>query len=393
MEELPKREKPRKVLEIINLASSARNFIGGQFIYLKAKGYEMHLICSDDEKMIDYTRVNQINYYPVNLARTLSPVNDIKALFKIYNYIKKNKIDTVIAHQAKARLLGTTAAFLARVPNRIIFAHGVIFETLGGFKRKVLILMDKLVAAMAHKTVCVSKSVAAIRISNKIENKSQQYFLGAGTCGGIDSKRKFNPKILDKSEQDNLKSSLGILNSDFIVGFCGRLVRDKGIYELVEGFKLFKQRHQNNKNIKLLIIGKREVRDAISLSLNETIDTSKDIVHIDTIDNQEIYKYFALFDVMVLPSYREGFGMVTIECGAMEVPAIVSKSTGCIDSIIDGKTGVYCDINPDSIAKQLEYMYSNPKLRVEMGKNSRKHIVANYDNSVVWPHVINVIER
>lgn len=385
--------RKRKVLEIINLASSARNFIGGQFLYLQKNGYELHLICSDDEKMEDYAQSNRIKYYPVNLARTLSPVNDIKALFKIYRYIKINKIDTVIAHQAKARLLGTTAAFLARIPNRIIFAHGVIFETQNGFKRKLIILMDKLVAAMAHKTVCVSKSVAKVRTENKIEDKRQQYFLGAGTCGGIDTKQQFNPELLDPLEQEKLKASLGIHPHDFIVGFCGRLVRDKGIYELVEGFKLFKQRHQNDKDIKLLIIGKREVRDAISLSLNETINTSKDIIHIESVDNQVIYKYFALFDIMVLPSYREGFGMVTIECGAMEVPSIVSKSTGCIDSIIERKTGIYCDINPISIADQLDYMYTNPELRIEMGKNARKYIETNYDNSVIWPQVIRVIEN
>ena len=73
-------------------------------------------------------------------------------------------------------------------------------------------------------------------------------------------------------------------------------------------------------------------------------------------------------------------------------PAIVSKSTGCIDSIVEGETGIYCDITPESIAEQLDYMYSNPELRKEIGKNARKHIEANYDCSVVWPHVIKVIE-
>ena len=154
--------KSHKVLEIINLPSSARNFIGGQFNYLYEHGYEMHLICSDDAIMADYAKENHIRYFPVSPARTLSPFNDLKAFFKIFRYIKKNKIDTIIAHQAKARLLGTTAAFLAGVPNRIIFAHGILFETLHGTKRKLVILMDKLVAMMSHKTVCVSPSVAKV---------------------------------------------------------------------------------------------------------------------------------------------------------------------------------------------------------------------------------------
>ena len=385
--------RSKKILQIINLASSARNFIGGQFKYLHDHGYEMHLICSDDDEMAVYAKNNRVKYNPVHLERTLSPINDLKALFKIYKYIKKEKIDTVIAHQAKARLLGTAAAFFARVPNRIIFAHGILFETLKGTKRKLVILMDKLVAMMSHKTVCVSQSVAKVRIDYNIEKASRQYILGYGTCGGIDTKNKFNPDMLDPEEQLNIMKSHGITSDDFIVGFCGRLVKDKGIFELVEGFKIFKHNDPNAVEIKLLIMGKREIRDAISQSLNDTIDNSSDIIHIEYVDNTQIYKYFALFSVMVLPSYREGFGMVTIECGAMEVPAIVSKSTGCIDSINEGETGVYCDISPQSIAEQLEYFYSNPAQRKTMGKNARIYIEKRYDSSVVWPHIINVIEN
>lgn len=389
---MKKNKHPKKILQIINLASSARNFIGGQFQFLNNNGYEMHLICSDDDKMKDYAKNNGISYYPIQLNRTLSPINDLKALFKIYKYIRREKIDTIIAHQAKARLLGTLAGFLAAVPNRIIFAHGVLFETLKGSKRDLVILMDKIVAKLSHKTVCVSPSVAKVRIQNKIEKESRQYLLGYGTCGGIDTIQKFNPKNLNLKEQLEIAKSLGIKKDDFIVGFCGRLVKDKGISELVEGFRLFKENHKDDPRIKLMIIGKREIRDSISQQLNYTIENSKDIIHVEFVDNNEIFKYFALFSVMVLPSYREGFGMVTIECGAMQVPAIVSKSTGCIDSIKEGLTGIYCNITPHSIANQLEFMYSNPEQRIKMGAQAREYIESHYDSSIVWPYVIKVIE-
>lgn len=386
------RNKPHNILQIINLASSARNFIGGQFMYLRQNGYNLHLICSPDTIMDEYAAVNQIKYYPIQLSRTLSPWSDIKAFVKICKYIRANNIDTVIAHQAKARLLGTMAAYLMRVPNRIIFAHGVLFETLRGLKRRLVILMDKMVAAMAHKTVCVSQSVARMRRVNKIENASQQFFLGAGTCGGIDTQNLFNPDRLVKYEQELLKNKLGIKNGDFIIGFCGRLVRDKGIKELVDAFDLIKQRCANSNNIKLLVIGSGEARDSIGVKLMDCINNRADIIHVDRVEYDDIYRYFALFSVMVLPSYREGFGMVTIECAAMGVPAIVSKSTGCVDSIEENKTGIYCDITADSIAEKIDYMITNPKIRREMGGYARKKTVELYDSSVVWPHVIRVID-
>ena len=161
---------------------------------------------------------------------------------------------------------------------------------------------------------------------------------------------------------------------------------------MVDAFKLIKQRYADSSNIKLFVIGNGEVRDSISMELMDYINNRVDIIHVDRVEYTNIYKYFALFSVMVLPSYREGFGMVTIECAAMGVPAIVSKSTGCIDSIEENKTGIYCDITAESIAKQIDYMIANPRIRKEMGEYARKIVVELYDSSVVWPHVIKVIE-
>ncbi len=381
--------KYKNILQIINLPSSARNFIGGQFSFMRNHGYNVHLICSPDDQIYSFAREKQINYQAIQLARTLSIWKDIKAFFSICKFIKDNDIDTVIAHQAKARLLGTLAAFCMRVPNRVIFAHGIIFETMTGIKRQVMIWMDRFVASMAHKTVCVSKSVAQVRQRYNIEKASRQFFLGAGTCNGIDTVNTFNPSRLDLDEQYRLKSQLGIQDNDFIVGFCGRLVRDKGVKELVEGFETLMKSYDN---VKLMIIGRVEIRDCISQELVYNINNNASIIHIDNIEHSDIYKYFSLFSVVVLPSYREGFGMVTIECAAMNVPAIVSKSTGCIDSIIEEETGLYCEITPTSIAEQIEFFIKNPEKRMKMGSNARKTAMNLYDSSVIWPYVIDVIE-
>ena len=84
--------------------------------------------------------------------------------------------------------------------------------------------------------------------------------------------------------------------------------------------------------------------------------------------------------------------MVTVECAAMNVPAIVSKSTGCIDSIIENNTGLYCDINSISIAEKIEFMIDNEKTRRQMGLNARIHVMEMFDNTVIWPYVVKVIE-
>lgn len=384
-------KKHRNILEIINLYGSAANFIGGQFTYLREKGYNMHLICGDDPELPRFAEKHAINYKSLYLKREgLSLIWDFKALVEVCKYIKTNDIDTVIAHQAKARLIGTTAAFLMRVPNRIIFAHGVLYETMHGVKRWGIKMMDKVVAAMVHKVVCVSPSVANVRVRDGINKPSKNYILNHGTCGGIDTEHQFNPALYNAENISTLKTNMGLQGCNLVVGFCGRMVRDKGIIELIDAFKLLKESY-SNKVIKLLIIGPNEVRDSVSEYTKEIIKYDKDIIFTGRIRYEKMAEYYMLMDVFVLPSYREGFGMVTIEAGAMGVPSIVSRSTGCIDSIEEYKTGIYSDINPYALKHAME-LFLDSSYKNELARNCRKYVVENYDQKVVWPHIINVIE-
>ncbi len=383
--------KAHNILVIINLFGSAENFIGGQFSYLREHGYNMHLICCDDPKLKSFAEKHGIAHQPLYLKREgLSILSDLKALRQVCHYIKANNIDTIMAHQAKARLIGTLAGWLMRVPNRIIFAHGVLYETMHGVKRFVIKTMDKVVSAMAHKVVCVSKSVANVRLRDGINYSKKNYLLGKGTCGGIDTENMFNPSRFTKVYISELRSGLGLKDNDFVIGFCGRLVCDKGIIELIDAFT--KLKHDNpNRSIKLMIIGKNEIRDSIPETTKQKIQLDKDIVFTGYVPHDVIAAYYILMDVFVLPSYREGFGMVTIEAGAMGVPAVVSRSTGCIDSIHEYYTGLFADITPVSLAESISKFFDD-SYRRGMASNCRSYVVENYDHKVIWPHVIDVIE-
>lgn len=384
--------KRKNVLEIINLFSSASNFIGNQFTYLREHGYNMHLICCDDPRLQTFAEKQQIKYKPIYLKRDgLSIISDIKALISVCKYIKDNNIDTVIAHQSKARLIGTTAAFLMQVPNRIIFAHGVLYETMHGAKHWMIKTMDKIVAAMAHKVICVSNSVCKVRLKDKINSSSKQFLLNKGTCGGIDTQKLFNPDLFSKETLDSIRKNLALSDKDFVIGFCGRLVKDKGIVELIDAFHLL-LRENSEKTIKLMIIGEKEIRDSIPEFTKNIIENNPNIIYTGFINREEIPAYYMQMDVFVLPSYREGFPTVILEANAMGIPCIVSTSTGCIDSIQENITGNFTEISPDSLAKTIK-LYLNKEYRDRIAANCRKFIVDNYDHQVVWPHIIDIIEK
>ena len=384
-------KRNNNVLEIINLFGSAKIFIGGQFSYLREHGYNMHLICSPNPELESFASEQGIKCKGIALNRQLSVLQDFKAYIEICKYIKQNDIDTIIAHQAKARLIAMLAGFTMRVPNRIIFAHGVLYETMHGMKRKIFICVDKIVAALAHKVVCVSPSVMKVRLRDKINKPEKQCLLNKGTCSGLDTQVLFNPSTYDKKEIIAIKSALGLQQTHFVLGFCGRIVRDKGIIELLDGFKLLKAEYPD-KNVKLLFIGEKEVRDSVPQSTLKIIESDSDIVFTGRVDWSQMPKYYMMMDSFILPSYREGYPTVILEAMSMGVPCIVSRSTGCIDSIVENLNGIYTDISPEDIKNQIVRLL-NTEFRDKLATNCRPYVVDNYDHSKVWPEVINVIEK
>ncbi|MCQ2076875.1 MAG: glycosyltransferase family 4 protein [Bacteroidaceae bacterium] len=380
----------KKVLEIINLADSARNFIGDQFSYIRENGeYEMHLICTPDDKIDEFASQHKINYYPVQLSRQIDVVNDIKAFFKICWYIRKNKIDIVVCHQAKARTLGIFAAWLMGVKHRIIFAHGVLYETMKGMMRWLVLNNDRILSSLADKVVCVSSSVCKRRLEDGIDNPCKQIILGYGSCNGVDALNKFNPERIKSNIIEFLRLKYGISESDFVIGFCGRLVKDKGIIELLAGFELICLRHRT-KSIKLLIIGEPEKRDALPQDTLDVLNNNENIIFTGRISYNDIQNYYRLMNVLLLPSYREGFPTVVLEASAMGVPVIVSRSTGCIDSIEEGKTGLYINLNPISIADVTEHFFDND-FSNKLGMRGRQWVLEKYEHTIVRQYMLNLI--
>ena len=351
----------------------------------------MHLICTPGADVEAFAERNGVHYFPVTIERRPSPWRDFKALLKIFNYIRRNKIDVVISHQEKSRLLGTLSAWLLRVPVRVIYAHGVLLDTMRGAKRRFFLAEGRMVARMAHKVVCVSPSVMRRRVDIGMDCPEKQVLIGHGTCNGIDTKKKFNPDLITEAERSKIKKSLGLTDNDFVVGFCGRLVRDKGITELTKAIELLAERHKEM-SIKLLVIGAFEKRDAVPQSTADFLQNSPLVVYTGRVPYEDIQKYYTPMNVLVLPSYREGFGLVTAEAGAMGIPAVVSRSTGCIDSIVENETGLYADIEPNDLADKIERFFDVDFAR-KLGSQARKHVAECYEHQDVMKNTLAFIDQ
>jgi len=379
------------ILHIVNIYFTLPFFIGDQFLFFNTKGYNLHVICSPSEYLKSYSEKMNFCYKEVQISRSFSILKDIKAIVLICRYIRSNQINIVVGHTPKGALLSMISAYFMRVPKRIYFRHGLVYETSKGFKRRLLVNLDRITSFCATDIVCVSPSVFKKSLEDKLNCITKQVILGKGTCTGIDTSKTFSPSNIDFSKINQLRTKLGILDDMFVVGFCGRLVRDKGIIELVNAFHLVKMNYPQSR-ITLLLIGMFEERDSLPNEVINKIKRDKDIIYTGFI-NDSIQYYYALMNIFVLASYREGFPTSVLEASAMEIPVLTTKATGCIDSIVENVTGKFIETDAKSIAQGIEF-YINNALHAKMhGQNGRDFVKKNFDQKIIWHEIVNLYER
>lgn len=370
-----------KILHVVNTYFSLPFFIGGQFLYFKNRDYKLHVICPPSPNLSDYGKNMGFDYLEVEIARKITPILDIIAFFKICSYIKKHKIDIIVGHTMKGSLLAMFAGWVMGTPRRIYFRHGFLYDVMKGNKRKLLIALDRFSAACSTKIVCVSPSVYNRSIELQLNSKEKQIILGKGTCGGIDATNTFNPEMIEPEMLNKLRSSLNLSDDTFVIGYCGRLVKDKGIIELVEAFEILKSEYK--KNIKLLLVGGFEIRDAIPKEIVNRMEMDGDII-ITGFIFENIQYYYALMNLFILPSFREGFPTSVLEASSMKLPVLTTKATGCIDSIIEGHTGYFISNTKESIT-EMTLKLINSEEKIQLGINGRSFVLENFDNNILWP--------
>ena len=371
------------LLHVVNISFVLPYFIGKQFLYFHQNGYNEYVICSPSDELSEFAQEYQFRYKEVDILRKISIRKDIRAIVSIMKYINQNHIDIVTGHTPKGALLAMISAYIMQVPIRIYFRHGLVYETSKGLKRFLLISMDKLAAKFATKIVCVSPSVCKRSIEDKLNPASKQVLLSKGTCNGIDISR-FDRQNIQSEAVQNLKDKLDLPEQCFVVGFIGRLVRDKGIIELVQAFTLLRQKYSD---VRLLLVGMLEERDALPETIVKDIRKNPAIITTGYVQNSIIENYYALMNVFVLPSYREGFPTSVLEASSMGIPVITTKATGCIDSIIEEKTGVFVSHDPECLATAIGTLYGDKDLCLRYGKNGRKFVEDNFEQHIIWKEI------
>lgn len=374
-----------KVLHVFTLMWTAE-FLDGQFKFLSDKGYDMHLACCYEENP-DFLTRNNLKYHQVDVARRVDIKADLKTIKQLVELIKKEKFDAVFGHTPKGAMVAMISSYIAGVKTRVYYRHGLIYTTTSGFRKSILKLVERLTGWLATDVVNVSPSLSALAEKDYLNNVKRQTVIGSGTCCGLDTIDLFNPDLISDTQKSELREKLGIKRDDLVFGFVGRICKEKGIREIVDGFEEFRIKHPEIDS-KLLLVGNYDERDILPDIYKLKIHNNQDIISTGLIAHKDLPLYYSIMDAFIFPSYREGFGMTVIEASAMGMPALVSRSHGCIDAIRENVTGLYIDISREGILAGMEKLL-DPGLRQRLGKGGILFAQTEFEQKDYWEKVLD----
>ena len=371
------------VTYIISHPLTVKVYLKPQFQALVSRNWRVSVICGGDQSLLPQPEeLPGVEIYHVAMRREIDPVTDCLALVQIFFLLTRLRPAIVNAGTPKAGLLGMIASRLAHIPVRIYQLHGLRLETTSGWRRRLFLLTERCACWCSHKVLCVSASLRDKAVELGVCTPDKAAVLGAGSCVGIHvadyirTAERITEALL-------LKRRLGIPQEAPVVGFIGRLTKDKGIVELWDAFTLIRRKISG---AYLLLIGPLEDGDPIPQETRQQIKHSEHTRHIAWTDDPRPYLH--LMDVLVLPTHREGLPGVLLEAAASEIPIVATQATGVIDVVVNEETGLIGPVgDAPSIAQNVLKVLENPGLSRELCRRARQKVEAEYSRGEVLQHL------
>lgn len=372
--------KTTETIKILRVVTSSISFklIDGQAQFMQQQGYQVITASGGPFPKDGIPQLNGVRFVPQpHLVRPISIREDLLALRDMIRLIRKERPDIIHSHTPKAGLMGMLAGWLCHVPIRIHTVAGLPLLVHSGFKRKILNLVERITYRCATSVYPNSHKLRDTIISLKLASPDKLRVIGDGSSNGINVQH-FCKELLAEELVDPIRKQLG---GSFTFIFVGRIVRDKGICELVEAFTRLQQEHPD---ARLLLVGDFEQElDPLPEEVYHTIQSHPAIYCAGWQD--DVRPWFAAADALAFPSYREGFPNVVMQAGAMGLPCVVSDINGCNEIIIEGENGLIIPSHDaPALYQAMKRMMEDKALYMHCQQNARPLIASRYKQEDVW---------
>ena len=378
---------PKTLIRITTVPMAFKALLAGQPRFMSENGFNVIMISADGKEVEDLKKAEGCEHIIVPMTRSITPFKDLVSFFKLRNILKKYKPDIVHTHTPKAGLLGMLAARSLGVKTRIHTVGGLPLIIEKGFKRWLLMLTERLTYLGATEVWPNSRSMMNFIIEKKLASEQKLAIIDNGSTNGIDLK-KFSRQSLNEETKNKIRES--IPHQDGLKILCvGRMVKDKGIEELVSVF----EKLQHDYPLQLILAGPFEPHlDPLSSQTLDTIINNPAITHITWSDSIEYY--MALSDIFVHPSHREGFPNVILQAGAMHLPVICSNIPGNADIIRDKITGMMFEVkNEDDLYNTLKFAIENKQCREKIAEALYDEVTQLYNRKRIHEVILNNYNR
>ena len=362
----------KKICFITAVPGTAHSFLRKHMEALR-EDYKVYYVCNepDESKIL----VSHDGYRCVDIHRSISLVNDLKAVLTLYKYFKAEKFDIVHSVTPKAGLVTAIAGWLARVPRRIHIFTGQVWATKKGFMRTMLKWLDKLIAMLNTNLLVDGEGQRQFLIHEGVLKDANSCVLANGSITGVELDKFVTSDDIRLCE----RNKFGFTEDDVVYVFLGRLNHDKGIGEIYSAFDKLVSEYGN---AKLILYGSDEEGYDQQVEGYSNIKRGENYFYPGR--TSQPFEALQVADVFVIPTWREGFGMSIIEAQGLGLPVITSDAYGVVDASVEGETGLRCKVGDvDSLYESMVVYHNNPVMRKEHGLAGRKRVEELFDNKVV----------
>lgn len=355
-------------------------FLRGQVAYMRAHGFDVHAVTCPGEELEAFGRDENVPVHGIPMTRRITPGQDIRAALGLWRLLRRVRPAIVHAHTPKAGLLAMISAAALGTPIRIYQMRGLPLATADGMRRNMLRGAEWLACALAHLVICNSHSLREVAVSEGIVRADKIRVLLQGSGNGVDASHRFDPARLDREARRKVRRELGIPDHAAVIGFIGRIVREKGIVELAEAWREIRE---DWPEAHLLLVGPFETRDPVPAQATFALQQDPRVHLIG--EEWDTPPLYAAMDLIVLPTYREGFPNVPLEAAAMELPVVATRVPGCVDAVRNGETGLLVPArDPRALAEAIRTYLADPELRARHASAARERVLRDFRPEDIW---------